>query len=139
MRPRRLVGAPGRPLNFTVRRRFRGMAKHFRLSAEQIRSLAVGLGSCIASDRITVDGEPIGYMYRAAPDSSGDSGWRFFSGDESQGYSDEPSHFAIYDVNTIANYDTSIIPLLAEPVGSAYGRDESGQWSREDAPIDPDA
>jgi hypothetical protein len=54
------------------------MRKHFRLSAEQIKSLAVGYGSCLASDRITVDGSPVGFMYRESPDGSGDSGWRFF-------------------------------------------------------------
>ena len=115
------------------------MRKHFRLSAEQIKPLAVGLGSCVASDRITVDGLPVGYMYRESPDGSGDSGWRFFGGDESQAYSDDPSHFAIYDVNTIANYDSTIIPLLSEPAGSAYGRDDHGRWSKESPPRDADS
>jgi len=115
------------------------MRKHFRLSAEQIKPLAVGYGSCLASDRITVDGFRVGYMYRETPDGSGDSGWRFFGGDESQAYSDDPSHFALYDVNTIANYDSAIIPLLSEPVGSAYGRDELGQWLKESPPGDADS
>ncbi len=115
------------------------MPKHFRLTAEQIRPLAIGLGSCIASDRITVDGIPVGYMYHEASDGGSDSGWRFFGGDETQAYSDDASHFAMYDVNTIANYDATIIPFLSAPAGSAYGRDESGQWLKEGPPIDPDA
>jgi hypothetical protein len=114
------------------------MRKHFRLSAEQIKPLAVGYGSCLASDRITVDGSPVGFMYRESPDGSGDSGWRFFGGDEFQAYSDDPSHFAMYDVNTIANYDSAIIPLLSDPV-SAYGRDELGQWLKESPPRDADS
>jgi len=119
--------------------RGKSMHKQFRLTADQIKPIAVGLGSCIASDRITVDGLPVGYMYREASDGGVDSGWRFFAGDETQAYTDDPSHFAIYDVNTIANYDATIIPLLSAPEGSAYGRGDAGQWLKEDPPIDPDA
>ncbi|MGY3333604.1 hypothetical protein ACVILI_006681 [Mesorhizobium sp. USDA 4775] len=39
--------------------------------------------------------------------------------------SDANNH-AIYDVNTIANYDPKIIPLLDAPVGSAFIRTASG-------------
>lgn len=83
-------------------------------------------GSCIASDRILVDGVRVGYLYRERPDGTVDSGWRFFSGDESQGYVDDPSNFAIYDVNTVANYDPEVIPLLDAPIGAAYERDPEG-------------
>ncbi len=57
------------------------------------------------------------YMYRQVPNNSVDSGWRFFSGDESQEYTDEASNFAMYDVNTIANYDPGIIEFLDSPTG----------------------
>lgn len=99
--------------------------RHFRLRPEEIDSIVVGMGSCIASDRITVDGMPVGYMYREIPDDSLDSGWRFFSGDESQDYLDNQEHLAIYDVNTIANYDRSIVTLLNDPVMSAYARNKT--------------
>jgi hypothetical protein len=101
------------------------MAKRFRIPANEIKALITGIGSCIASDRITVDGAHVGFMYREAPDNEIDSGWRFFSGDESQEYADDPEHFAIYDVNTIANYDPSIVGLLDTPVGCAFERDTS--------------
>ena len=61
-------------------------------------------------------------MYREAPDSFLDSGWRFFSGQESQDYSDNAENFCMYDVNTVANYDPDIIPLLGAPEGSAFER-----------------
>jgi hypothetical protein len=96
--------------------------KTFRIPAHEIKPLATGFGSCIASDRITVDGMKVGYMYREAPDDRIDSGWRFFAGDESEAYSSDPSHFAIYDVNTIANYDPTIIPLLENPLPCAFER-----------------
>ena len=61
-------------------------------------------------------------MYREEPDFPDDSGWRFFSGKESQDYIEDPANTTIYEVNTIANYDPSIIPLLDSAVGSAFER-----------------
>ena len=98
------------------------MRKPFRLSAEQIRPLAPGHGACFATDRITVDGEPVRYMYREAPDNDVDSGWRFLAGTEDQAYLDDSAKIGLYDVNTIANYDPDIIPLLDAPEGSAFER-----------------
>jgi len=97
--------------------------KSFRLDATQIKQLVTGHGYCYASDRITVDGKLVGYMYRERPDKAGDSGWRFFSGDEAQDYADNATNFAMYDVNTIANYDPKIIPYLDTPPPSAFARD----------------
>jgi hypothetical protein len=39
--------------------------KKFRLAAESFKQIAVGHGACYATDRITVDGAPVGYCYRA--------------------------------------------------------------------------
>jgi hypothetical protein len=114
------------------------MAKRFRLDPAQIRPLATGRGSCLASDHITVEGRPVGFMYREAPDNPTDSGWRFFSGAESQDFSDDPANFEICDVNTIANYDRSIVPLLDEAAGSAWAKNEAGDFEMEALPDDPD-
>jgi hypothetical protein len=112
--------------------------KRYRMSPNQIVSIAPGRGSCIASDMIMVDGQRVAYMYREHPDSDDDSGWRFFAGTESQAYTDDPDHFALYDVNTVANYDPSIVAWLDEPVGSAFERDEVGQFIEISFPSDPD-
>lgn len=98
------------------------MAKQFRLKAEEIRRLLPPIGGCFASDRITVDGCRVGLMFRDEPDFAADSGWRFVAGDESDEYMDDPSNHAIYDVNTIANYDPAIIPYLDADVGSELKR-----------------
>jgi hypothetical protein len=100
--------------------------KTFHLSADLIKPIAIGHGACLATDRITVDGATVGYCYREAPDNPPDSGWRFFAGDESQHYVDDPDHWALYDVNTIANYDPSITAILESPVGSVFERNKDG-------------
>ena len=101
--------------------------KAFRLRGEELQPVATGLGGCIASDRITVDGCRVGHMYREAPDSAVDSGWRFLAGDESEEYLGDADRFELYDVNTIANYDESIIEWLESPPGSAFGRSADGR------------
>jgi hypothetical protein len=78
-------------------------------------------------------------MFREAPCEATDSGWRFLSGEETQEYAQTPANFAIYDVNTIANHDPSIIDHLDAPVGSAFGRGADGSLLPEEMPSDPDA
>jgi hypothetical protein len=108
------------------------MKKPFKLRPDQFRPLAEGRGGCIASDRITVTGERVGYMYREAPDESIGSGWHFFAGDESQEYCDNHQNFEIYNVNTIANYDPEIIPLLDKAIGTAWVRNAEGKFEQEE-------
>ena len=98
--------------------------KKFALPADRIRPLVEGRGGCFATDMITVEGLKVGYMYREEPDFEIDSGWRFMSGRESQAYIDDAANLAIYDVNTIANYDPDIIPFLDAPVGAAFERQD---------------
>ena len=93
-----------------------------------------GRGSCFVSDRITVDGAPVGYMYREDPDNEIDSGWRFLAGDESQDYINNPDNLAIFEVNQIAKHDPDIVALLSAPSGSAFERTEDGHF--ESVPFD---
>jgi hypothetical protein len=94
--------------------------RKFAIPEEHIRQLLPSMGWCLASDRIMVDGRPVGYMYRQPGDDEDDSGWRFFAGDESQAYADEASHFALYHVNTVANYDLDVIAYLSTPAPCAF-------------------
>jgi len=110
--------------------------KRFHLRTE-IKPLAEGHGAGFATDKITVEGRKVGFMYRQEPDNDIDSGWRFLAGDESDEYMDDVDNVAVYDVNTIANYDPDIIPLLGAPVGSAFERDpHSGAF--EEVDYEPD-
>ena len=98
--------------------------KKYHFKADQIKQLIPEMGGCIATDRITVDGELVYFMYRAEPHNDLDSGWQFFSGTEDQDYLDNTDNSAIYSVNTIANYDPAIIPYLDLPYGIELERIE---------------
>lgn len=56
----------------------------FKLNATEFIDLVPQMGGCFATDKITVEGLKVGYMYREEPDDESDSGWRFFSGTETQ-------------------------------------------------------
>lgn len=87
---------------------------------------------CIVSKQIE-EGRTIGYMYRDE-DTSGkwpDTGWRFFAGDEPEEYVNDPANAAIWSLNTVCNIDPSILGFVEAKGGSAFGRDEKGEWRRE--------
>lgn len=98
------------------------VSKKYKIEGDRIEQLIKPMGGCMASDKITVNGEDVDFMYRVEPDFEHDSGWRFMSGTEDQDYADNPDNWAIYDVNTIANYDPAIIAYLHEPVGAELER-----------------
>jgi len=104
------------------------LLKFFRLKRHEIAPVAMGHGGCIASDRIVVDGAPVGYMFRAAPINEMDSGWQFLAGDEDEAYMADNQRHGVYDVNTIVNYDPDILPLLDAPVGSGFERGADGSF-----------
>lgn len=62
------------------------------------------------------------YMYRDNPSPDHpDSGWRFFYGDESDEYANDPKNIKLESLNTICNLHPSILAFLEAPAGSAYG------------------
>lgn len=108
---------------------FKKKGKKFIIPGDKIERLIGSNEGCIATDRITVNGCKVGFMYREEPYQNGnpDSGWRFMAGDESDEYMNNPENHSVYQVNTICNYDREIIPLLNSAPGTAYIRDENGK------------
>jgi len=96
--------------------------KNFKIKAGEFVDLVPQIGGCFPTDKITIDGMKVGYMYREDPCEKMDSGWRFFSGTATQDYVDDPNNTMIYDANTIANYDRAIIPYLNLPFGTKLER-----------------
>ena len=110
--------------------------KRFAIPREELKQVYEGEGpqGCIATDRIVVDGAPVGYCWREEPDpgdEAWDSGWRFTAGDESGAYMDDPDRSGVYALNTICNYDPDVIPLLDSETGTAWSRGEDGVFRPE--------
>ena len=104
-----------------------GYMTDFKLKPEEIKHLTDIKGGCIASNRITVDGENVGYTYREEPDKSfpNDSGWRFLAGTEDDAYLENPNNFDVFELNTICNYDEAVLPILESEMGASFIRSEN--------------
>ena len=103
--------------------------KRCRLQKHQLRPLLAswdGPTGCLATDRILVDGAPVGYCYREAPCGDWDSGWRFTAGDESDEYMQNPRNSDIYTLNCLTNYDGNILSILATEAPCAFALGEGG-------------
>ena len=81
-------------------------------------------GYVFASKMLITQKLPVLFMYRETG-KAGDSGWRFFSGQEDQDYTDNPDNIGIYDIQSIIDIDDSIIPYLDSQPGTAYERTDS--------------
>ncbi|WP_349855031.1 DUF2185 domain-containing protein [Bacteroides cellulosilyticus] len=91
---------------------------------------------CLVSDRVIMDGLPVGYMYRIMPEGvttfvKYDSGWRFFSEVDDEEYVKNPDAIGIYRLKTICRHCPDILPLLKAPYGTAYRRDKDGKFQEE--------
>jgi hypothetical protein len=92
------------------------------IQIENIPQRVKPMGFCIVSNKITVDGEKVGFMYREERVDQEDSGWRFMVGTETEEYLEDPANGKIFDVNIIANHDQAIIPFLSMKIGSELER-----------------
>lgn len=103
--------------------------KEYRLWASEMKMYLPdwdGPNGCFVTDRISVDGCRVGWCYREDPEPGfPDSGWRFFSGDESEEYIADINHTEIVDLNSVCNLDPDVTPLLSAPYNSAFVRDET--------------
>lgn len=79
----------------------------------------------VLATKMLVDGKrKVRYMYHESVTNPQDSGWRFFCGDESDEYVNDPDNIAIYDINTILEIDRSILPYLDCAPGTALERED---------------
>ena len=87
------------------------------------------IGYIIASNEVMLGGKMIGYLYREEPDNANDSGWRAFSGEESQEYADESKNFSMYNASSVVEKFPEIAALLANDYPIAFERDaDSGEY-----------
>lgn len=91
------------------------------------------IGYITVSNEVMIDRKPIGYLYREEPSSEGDSGWRVFSGEETQEYADDARNFALYNASTVVDRDPELIALLGQDYPVAFERDAAtGEFTRLD-------
>ncbi|MBR6400433.1 MAG: DUF2185 domain-containing protein [Firmicutes bacterium] len=100
-------------------------SNEYAIQKNEMKNLLIwdGPDLCIATNRITVDRFPVGYMYREVPDTNfNDSGWRFYQGNEDEEYAYDLSNSGLHSLNDICNYDPAVLPYLSLPVGTGLIR-----------------
>lgn len=69
------------------------------------------------------------FLYREKRTRPEDSGWRIFTGFETEEYNDNPDNAGIYNPSTILKIDPSLRDILLKGIGSVYEKTEdSSEW-----------
>ena len=72
------------------------------------------------------EGECVRFLYREKADRDEDSGWRMFTGHESEEYTNEANNIRIVEVGWLLDRDPSLLEPLKQGVGAVYERDDQG-------------
>ena len=99
------------------------------------------IGGIMVSKMIIEEHKKPMFMYRNKRDNVNDSGWRIFSGFESDEYTEDPNNAGIYAPSTILEIDPSIAELLLQGgFGSVFERKSyQSPWYRvTDFPLEDD-
>ena len=79
----------------------------------------------VLATKMLIEGKhKVRYMYHEETTNPQDSGWRFFCGDEDDGYVNNPDNIAAYDIDTILEIDRSVLPYLNCSTGIALERED---------------
>ncbi|MDO4434219.1 MAG: DUF2185 domain-containing protein [Alysiella sp.] len=92
------------------------------------QALTSALQYAIASTEITEQKHPIGFAYREAPVFDNDSGWRFFSGNESDEFTDNPDHFHIVPLSAVLEKQSAFSRIVHETQGAWEWNNEAADF-----------
>lgn len=77
----------------------------------------------VVSRLVATEGKKVRWMYREEPTEPADTGWRFFSGDEEENFSEDQENFEFHPLDTVTELDPSIAPHLDRAAPVAFERD----------------
>ena len=83
---------------------------------------------CFITKDVLVNKKKIKFMYHEQPDNEFDSGWRFFSGDETQEFVDDSTNLIFIPLSkVIQNVDSSIEKYLNYEKNIAFERNNENE------------
>ena len=91
---------------------------------------------CFVTNKVLYENAPVNYIYREEPMEKDekrdyvDTGWRIFSGDESDEYMDNPENISLVSLGVVLAQDDSFIHLLDAEIGMSYERNENGKFEK---------
>lgn len=98
------------------------------------------IGGLLVSRMIFDENRKPLFMYRNKSTRKEDSGWKIFSGFETEAYTEDPKNIIICNPSTLLKIDSTVAPILLKGVGSVYEREtEDSDWQKvSDYPLDDD-
>jgi len=77
------------------------------------------------------EGEEVRFLYRENGDNPQDSGWRMFTGLETEEYNDDPKNIRIVEVGYMLDKDPSLLLPLKQKAGAVFERqNRSAEWQQ---------
>ena len=92
------------------------------------QALSAALDRCIVTNTVVKQGRTRRLPLPRSPVFENDSGWRFFSGDETDEYTDDPDNFSVVSLSEITQSNPAIAALITQPEGSAWEIGEDGEF-----------
>lgn len=97
--------------------------------------MELNIGAILISNKILDENYLPKWMYREIPDNEGDSGWRIFSGEETDEYLENPHNFSFVSSDQLIAIDGNIMSNLLAPPGFSFERRAgSDEWYIVDEP-----
>jgi len=94
-------------------------------------ALDIGEKIALVSARVLEAGARARWAYREKPDRENDSGWRLFTGEESQDYVDNAANIRACNVYWLVDRDPTLRQLSRAGIGEAFERRaDSDDWVR---------
>lgn len=91
----------------------------------------IGDKKALVSKMCMEDNAVICWIYREEADRDIDSGWRVFSGEESEEYIDNPNNIRLVNVSYLFDKDPTLREVMKGEVGSAYEREDKDKpWEK---------
>jgi len=87
--------------------------------------------NALLSKRCLEKNAVIRFLYREKPDNEEDSGWRMFTGLESEEYNNDPNNIRIVNIGFMLDKDPSLLVPLKEGTGSVFERENKKKpWEK---------
>lgn len=85
----------------------------------------------LVSKQVMEDNKPICWAFREIPEAKNDSGWRFFSGEETEEFFETEEDIMEVELNSILDKISSLMDFLKEQPGIELERDDETQsWEK---------
>ncbi len=95
----------------------------------QPKKIDTNLLVLVSNQLIGPEGVPVGFAFRTEATNKQDSGWNFWSGEETEDFVKNSANFAKHPLHHFTSLDESLHEIIDAEVGTAWERDpDTDSW-----------